>query len=72
MGDVTYEPEGGTYFHATLDEEICVLIFINLHDIEAVFESHIACFADIILPQALCQYCNLTAENNIKHDMIND
>ena len=31
--DVTYDPSGGTYFHAMLDEETRVLILINLQKI---------------------------------------
>lgn len=49
MADVADEPPSSTYFHTTLDKEVRVLILINLHEIEAVLEGHIACFSDIIL-----------------------
>jgi hypothetical protein len=38
-----------------VDKEIRVLILINLYEIEAVFESHVACFVDII-PESLIAY----------------
>lgn len=50
--DIVHEPPGGTYFHTTLDEEIRILILIDLREIEAVFESQIAGFVDII-PESL-------------------
>lgn len=53
--DVAYEPPSSTYFHAMLDEETWVLILINLRNIEAIIESHIACFVNII-PVSLIAY----------------
>lgn len=50
--DVADESPGSTHFHTTLDEEVRVLILIYLHEIEAIFESHIACFGDIV-PESL-------------------
>ena len=46
--DVMDKPSCSTYFHAMLDEEIRVLIFMYLYEIEIVLESHIPCFGDII------------------------
>ncbi|KAJ5300969.1 uncharacterized protein N7443_005971 [Penicillium atrosanguineum] len=46
--DVTYEPPGGTCFHAVLDKTTWVLILMNLHETEAIFEGHIARFIGII------------------------
>lgn len=40
MADVEDEPPGSTYFHATRDEEIGILVFVNLRKVEAVFKSH--------------------------------
>jgi hypothetical protein len=34
--------------HSTLNEETLGLILIDRHEIEALLESHIACFADVI------------------------
>ncbi|KAJ9480482.1 hypothetical protein VN97_g13085 [Penicillium thymicola] len=50
--DVTNEPPGGAYFHVVLNKETWVLILINLHEVETIFEGHIACFVDV-LPESL-------------------
>jgi hypothetical protein len=35
-----------------LDKETWVLILINLHEVQIIFEGHIACFVDV-LPEGL-------------------
>lgn len=50
--DVANELLSGTYFHAVLDEEAWALVFIDLHEVEIISESYIACFSDV-LPQSL-------------------
>lgn len=42
------EPPSGTYFHAVLDEEARALILMYLHEIQAIFKSHIAYFVDVV------------------------
>ena len=56
--NVANEPPGGTYFHAVLNEETRVLILINLHEVETIFEGHIACFVDV-LPKSLVAHPRL-------------
>lgn len=56
--NVANEPRGGTYFHVVLNEETWVLILINLHKVETIFEGHIAYFVDV-LPKSLVAHPRL-------------
>jgi hypothetical protein len=56
--NVTDEPPGSTYLHAMLDEETWALVLISLHEIEAIVESHIACFIDVF-PESLVTHPRL-------------
>lgn len=62
LGNVGDEPPCRPRFHPVLNKKLRILIFVNLLEVEAILESHVAGFPDI-LPRGLTAHPRLMPDS---------